>query len=214
MPTAIGRNVKLEFATAFTAAKNVTAITNASPGVATSAAHGMANGTVGYWTVPAGMVQLDGQATRVYNQAANTFELQGLSTTSYSAFSGTPTFTPVSTWGLLSETIGYNLGGGAADQLDDSKLSDVIKQIVFGLLPGDVLNVDLLSQTFNSTVMQLVEDAAIASTYLTGRITLHDGSVRVFRGVPSRPGESLSRAQLATGSFQIAVKGFALKGAA
>jgi hypothetical protein len=38
--------------------------------------------------------------------------------------------------------------------------------------------------------------------------------VRVFRGVPSRPGESLQRGQLATGSFQVAVKGLVLKGAA
>ena len=51
-------------------------------------------------------------------------------------------------------------------------------------------------------------------TYIVGRITLHDNSVRVFRGVPSRPGESLQRSQLATGQFQIAAKGVALKGQA
>lgn len=214
MPTAIGRNVKLEIALTFATAKNVTGITQASPGVATSSAHGLANGTVGYWAVPAGMVQLDGMATRVYNQATNTFELQGLSTSSFSAFSGTPTFTPVATWGLVSEAIGYTIGGAGADQLDDSKLSDVVKQILFGLPGADVITVDLLSQTYNSAVMQAIEDAALATSYIVGRITLHDGSVRVFRGVPSRPGESLSRSQLATGQFQIAAKGVALKGQA
>jgi hypothetical protein len=38
--------------------------------------------------------------------------------------------------------------------------------------------------------------------------------VRVFRGIPTRPGESLTRGQLATGSFQIKPKGFVLRGAA
>ena len=94
MTTAVGRNVKLELATAFNTAKTVTAVTLASPGVATSAAHGMSNGTVGFWTVTAGMVQLDGQATRVYNQAANAFDLQGLNTAGYSAFTA-GTFTPL-----------------------------------------------------------------------------------------------------------------------
>lgn len=214
MPTGVGRNVRLEIATTFGAAKNVTALTNASPGVATSTAHAMTNGTVGYWSVAAGMVQLDGQATRVYNQATNTFELQGLNTTSYSAWSGTQTFTPATAWGLLSEAIGYTIGGGTVDKLDDTKLADVLKQEINGLLPPDTVQIDLLSQTFNSTVMQAIEDAALAGTYLVWRITLQDGSVRVFRGSPSRPGESLQRGQLGTGSFQISVKGLVLRGAA
>lgn len=214
MTTAIGRNCKLELALTYATAKTVTAVTLASPGVATSATHAMTNGTVGYW-VPTGggMPQLDGQATRVYNQATNSFELQGLNTLLYSAWV-TGTFVPVATWGTLSEVIGYSVGGGQADALDDTKLLDVVKQEVPGLLPADTLQVDLLSQTFNSTVMQLVEDASIAGTYMVGRITLQDGSVRVFRGIPSRPGESLARGQLATGSFQFKVKGFVLRGAA
>lgn len=214
MTTAIGRNCKLELALTYATAKTVTAVTLASPGVATSTAHAMANGAVGYW-VPTGggMPQLDGQATRVYNQAANTFELQGLNTALFSAWSA-GTFVPVATWGTLAEMIGYNQGGGQAADLDDTKTTDVVEQLLPGLLPADTMQIDLLSQTFNSTVMQAVEDASIAGTYMVGRITLQDGSVRVFRGIPSRPGESLTRGQLATGSFQFKVKGFCLKGAA
>lgn len=213
MTTAIGRGVRLEVALTFAAAKTVTAVTLASPGVATSAAHALANGTVGHWAVTGGMPQLDGQATRVYNQAANTFDLQGLNTAGYSAFTA-GTFTPVATWGTLSEAIGYNIGGGQADTLDDTRLMDVVKQELNGLLPADTVQCDLLSQTFNSSVMQAIEDASIAQTYQVFRVTLQDGSTRVFRGTPSRPGESLQRGQLATGSFQIKVKGFALRGAA
>lgn len=213
MTTVVGRNVKLEIATTFGAAKTVTAVTLASPGVATSATHAMTNGTIGYWTVAAGMVQLDGQATRVYNQSTNNFDLQGLNTASFSAFTA-GTFTPATAFGTLSEAIGYSIGGGQPDTLDDTKLLDVVKQEVLGLLPSDTVQIDLLSQTFNSTVMQTIEDASIAGTYLVWRLTLQDGSVRVFRGTPSRPGESLQRSQLATGSFQIKVKGFALRGAA
>lgn len=214
MTTAIGRGVRLEIGLTYASAKNVTAVTLASPGVATSASHGLSNGTVGYWSVSAGMVQLDGQATRVYNQSTNAFDLQGLNTTGYSAFTGTQTFTPVATWGTLSETIGYQIGGGTADKLDDTKLSDVITQEIIGTLPPDTVQIDLLSQTYNSSVMQAIEDASIAQTYLVWRLTLQDNAVRVWRGIPSRPGESLQRKQLATGQFEVSCKGFVLRGQA
>jgi hypothetical protein len=214
MTTAIGRGVRLEIGLTFGSAKNVTAVTLASPGVATSTSHGMANGTVGYWAVSSGMVQLDGQATRVYNQSTNAFDLQGLNTAGYSTFSGTHTFTPVDTWGTLAEMIGYQIGGGSPDKLDDTKALDVITQEIIGTLPPDTVQIDLLSQTFNSSVMQLIEDASIQQTYKVWRLTQQDGSVRVWRGIPSRPGESLQRKQLATGQFEVSCKGFALRGAA
>jgi hypothetical protein len=214
MGTVVGRGVKLEVALTFSGAKTVTAVTLASPGVATSTSHGMANGTVGYWTATGGgMPQVDGQATRVYNQSTNAFDLQGLNTAGYSAWiSGT--FIPVATWGTLAEMIGYNIGGNSAPDLDDTKTNDVIEQFLPGLLPADSVQIDLLSQTFNGTVMQLIEDAAIQLTYQVYRVTLADGSVRVWRGIPSRPGESLQRGQLATGGFQTKTKGFVLRGAA
>ena len=66
-----GRGVRVEIAATYSAAKVVTAVTLANPGVATSAAHAMANDTVGYWSGVAGMAQLEGQATRVKNQAVS-----------------------------------------------------------------------------------------------------------------------------------------------
>lgn len=73
------------------AAKTVTGITQANPGVVTSAGHGFVNGN---WVVFAGilgMVQLNGQACIVAGAAANTFTLQdvdgnALDTTIYSAY--------------------------------------------------------------------------------------------------------------------------------
>ena len=57
-----GRNIRVEIAATYSAAKVVTAVTLASPGVATSTAHGMANDTVGYFTGVGGMAQLESQA--------------------------------------------------------------------------------------------------------------------------------------------------------
>jgi len=213
MTTAVGRNVRLEIGLTYASDKTVTAVTKALPGVATSTSHAMSNGAVGYWTASAGMVELDGQATRVYNQSTNAFDLQGLDTTGYGTFTA-GTFTPVATWGTLSEAVGYDIGGGEANLLDDTKLLDSKTRNSNGLLAPQNVTISLKNQTVNGSVMDFIESAAKALTKLVFRITLHDGSVRVFRGVPSVPGESLQSGALASGSFGVTVEGWVTKGAA
>jgi len=213
MTTAIGRNVRLEVGLTYSAAKTVTAVTKANPGVATSAAHGLANGAVGYWSVAAGMVELDGQATRVYNQATNTFDLQGLDTTNYSTFTA-GTFTPVATWGTVSEAAGFNVGGGAANLLDDTRLTDAKTKNVNGLLGAQNVSISIKSPTINGTALDFIETAARNQTICVFRITLHDGNVRVFKGVPSLAGESLQSGGLSDGTFTVTVDGWVLKGLA
>jgi hypothetical protein len=213
MTTAVGRNVRVEVGLTYSAAKTVTAVTKAMPGQATSSAHGLANGSVGYWSVPAGMVELDTQASRVYNQAANTFDIQGVDTTNYGTFTA-GTFIPVATLGTLAEAAGYEIGGGAANALDDTKLLDAKTRNFNGLLAAQNVNLTIKNQTVNSAVMDFIESAAKNLVSLVWRFTLHNGDVRVFRGTPSLPGESLQSGALASGQFTILVDGWVAKGLA
>lgn len=208
-----GRGVKVEIAATYAANKAVTAVTQAATGVATSTSHGLANDTVGYWSSVVGMVQLEDQATRVKNTAANTFDLQGLNTTNYSAFTS-GNFTPVATWSTLGEATSYDLGGGASDKLDVTTLLDVVKKEEMGLLPVQSVSMNIIAQDAPSAAMQLIEAAVQAQSKVTVRITLPTGAVRIFRGEPSLPGESVSQGAVGTGSMDFAVKGFALKLAA
>lgn len=208
-----GRGVRVEIAATYSAAKVVTAVTLANPGVATSAAHAMANDTVGYWSGVAGMAQLEGQATRVKNQATNTFELQGLNTTNYSAFTA-GNFTPVATWATLSEATSYSIGGGAAEKLDVTRLIDITKQEEQGLLPVSNVSMNVIAQDTPSAAMLLLESAVQTQGAVVVRITLPNGAVRVYRAEPSLPGEDVQQGQVGTGSLDMAVKGFVLKLAA
>ena len=56
-------------------AKNITGITQANPGVITSAAHGFNNGDEVYIDAIVGMTELNGSFYLVANKTANTFEL-------------------------------------------------------------------------------------------------------------------------------------------
>lgn len=79
-------NVAVSMQSALAAAKTISAITLANPGVVTSTAHGYSNGTYVLLSIQ-GMYQLDQKVVRVANQTANTFELEGVDTTSFQAFS-------------------------------------------------------------------------------------------------------------------------------
>lgn len=206
-----GRNVKVEIASAFATAVVVTAISQDSPGVATATALGLANGVVGYFSGVEGMVQLEGQACRVANQATNTFELQGLNTTNFSAFTGSADFITASAWQTLSEATSYQINGGAAEKLDVTTLLDVVKKEENGLLAAQSLQIDVLAQSVPSAALALIEAAAQSGTKVLLRITLNDGSVRIAYGEPSLPGESVQKGAVGTGSFDVSVKGFVLK---
>lgn len=68
--------VKIAGAYVTEASKAITGISNANPGVVTSAAHGYSNGDWVFLTGIGGMTALNGQTFKVANAAANTFTLQ------------------------------------------------------------------------------------------------------------------------------------------
>ena len=206
----IGRNVRVEVSKTETAAKTVTAVTQANPGVATSTAHGLLDGSVGYFAGVAGMSQLEGQAARVDTVLTDSFALQGINTASFPAFTA-GTFVPVTAWSTLSRAASYDIGGGDADKIDTTVLLDAIKQEANGMLAAQTVKFDLKLDTTDDEALGLVVAAAVSQAYLVFRITLADGAQRVFRGQPSMFGENVGQGALATGSFSVTVKGQLLR---
>lgn len=208
-----GRGVRVEISATYATDKTVTTVTLANPGVATSSAHGLANDTVGYFFNVVGMSQLEKQACRVKNTAANTFDLQGLNTTNYSAFTS-GSFKPVATWATLAEATSYSLGGGEADKLDVTTLLDIVRKEELGLLPVQSASLNVIAQDTPSAAMVLLENAVQTQGIVVVRITLGNGAVRIFTAEPSTPGEDVQQGAVGTGSLNMAAKGFILKLAA
>ena len=67
--------------------KAITGITRANPAVVTSAGHGYSNGDTIYISGVVGMTQVNGLFFTAANVAANTFELSGINSSSYTAYS-------------------------------------------------------------------------------------------------------------------------------
>lgn len=94
-------------------AKATTIATNASTCVVTSAAHGYADGDI--VIVTSGWSRINGKAFRVDNKADDTFELEGLdtsSTTIYPAGAGLGTVQKVSTFTQVSQVLSSSSTGG------------------------------------------------------------------------------------------------------
>lgn len=211
MGTIVGRNCKVEVALTFeTAVTNTSAITKADPGVVTSAAHGLTDGEAGFWSVSAGMVELDQQAFLVDGSDTNTFQMPGFETTSYSTFTA-GTFQMAATWGTLSESAGYGVGGGAANQLDDTRLLDSKTRNVAGNLAPQDVTIDVRNQEIDGTAMNFIGKAARAGTPVLMKISKGAQVLRVFYGVPSLPGEATQAGALASGQFSVTVPGWVVK---
>jgi len=103
----------VSLATAFGAQKAISAITNASPGVAASAAHGFANGDLVALT--SGWSRLTNKVVRVVNAAAGTFGLDGIDTSNvalYPAGSGAGSALPITGWTQITQIMDFGTNGG------------------------------------------------------------------------------------------------------
>ena len=200
-----GRNCRVEIAATYSAAKTVTSVTKAVPPVVTSTAHGLTEGTIGYFDSAAGMDELLGQAISVDATAANTFNAEGIDSTNFGTFTS-GTVTPVATWLTLSSATSYSIPEGAADELDATTLLDRIKQNQAGLMAAQNVQLSKLSD-MQLPALAVVRAAALNDGYIVVRITLSNGERRVFRGQPGLPGEEQGVGALATSGFGIKVKG-------
>lgn len=106
---------KFYFSTTFDAAKSVTAVSNASPAVATSTAHGLLDGDEVLFT--SGWEDATDTVFRVDQLTADTFALLGLNsidTNFYPPGSGTGDVKKVSTWVEIPQVLAISTSGGDA----------------------------------------------------------------------------------------------------
>lgn len=173
-------NVAIAMQSALAATKTITAITKASPGVVTSAAHGYANGDYLLLSIQ-GMHQLEDRVVRVANQAANTFELEGIDTTLFDTFSS-GTAAAITFGTSITTATSISSSGGGFDFIDTTTIHGNSKTQVPGLPAAATFTMDNIWDVSDTGLlaMKTASDAqakkAFKFTFGTG------GQIMVFAG--------------------------------
>lgn len=176
----VWKNVAVTMQSAIASAKTISAITKASPGVATSTAHGYSNGDYVYLDVN-GMHQLNEKVVRVANVTTDTFEIEGVDTTSFDTFtSGTAKEITYGTSVVTALTI--SASGGDFDFIDITTIHDAIKKQMPGMPNAISFEMDHIwdpadaGQIAMKAASDIQERRAVKFTFGTG------GKVLVFSG--------------------------------
>lgn len=144
MAVSVSNGAIIALASGYGSNLTVTALTNAAAAVATSTAHGLANGD--FVEVTSGWSRLTNKVVRVAGVTANTFELEGINTTNtgiYPASGGTGSVRKITGWTQLSQVLTSSSSGGEQQFLEYQFLeSDAQKKIpTFKTAPGLTLSV-------------------------------------------------------------------------
>jgi hypothetical protein len=125
---------------ALAAAKTITGITKASPGVVTSTSHGYSNGDIVFLTV-SGMYQINDKPVRVAGVTTDTFQLEGVDTTSFDTFSsGTAEKVTLGTSITTATTI--TSSGGNFDMINATTIHGNAKSEIPGLPEATKFDMD------------------------------------------------------------------------
>lgn len=212
MTAIVGSNVKVEVQSATVADSppiSVTAITLANPGVVTANGHGLANGDVVKFAVSGGMVQLDGQAARVANVTTNTFELEGLDTTDYDAWT-TGTIDTIESFATFASAQSISMPNPAPVKLDTTTLIQKVKTYVFGLPDAPDGSI---SGLFNpqGAAEAIIKTATQNNSSVVFRITFAAGQKRIFNAfVSGGSGFTMASNQVATATTAFTPLGYVL----
>ena len=175
----------VSIATAYGTAKAVSGITNANPGVATSTAHGLANGAL--MAVTSGWQNLNNKIVRVSASATNTFGLEGVDTTSttlYPAGSGTGSVQEITAFTQITQIMGFTTSGGDQQFSNFSFLEQNYETQIPTIFSAQSISIDIADDPSLAGYIAL-KAASDARATRAVKLALPDGSFLLYQGYVS-----------------------------
>jgi hypothetical protein len=166
--------------TASGGAKTITAITVGSPAIATSTAHGFANGDiVTIASVVGTMASTVNTTWVVTNVTANTFALANSDTSGLTYTSG-GTATPV-TWTSIANVKSFSGFDGSASEIDITYLGSTAKEFKLGLIdPGHFsIQMDQDNTDAGQTALRAAQTSGASKQF---KLTLPNSKTATFNG--------------------------------
>lgn len=200
------KNVAVAMQSALATALPITAITKASPGVATITGTVPADGA--FVQIGAnGMRQVDGRVFRVDNPVGQAFALEGEDTTNYDTFVSGGTGAQVITFGTsLTTATNVSAAGGDFDFVDTTTIHDNKKSQIPGLPNASTYTFDCIWDPADPglAAMKAASDQQAMRAF---KFTFPNGRIMVFTGyvgaslLPGGQGQQLVTTQVTITMF-------------
>lgn len=185
MAVQLPNGVLISLATTYEAAKTVSALTNASPPVATSTAHGFSDGD--FVEVTSGWSKVNNRIVRVDDSLTNSFSYEGIdasSTTLFPAGTGTGSVREISAWTQIAQILTLSSSGGDMQFATYSFLESDVENQLPTQANAQSLSMDIADDS--SLAGYIALKAAAASRALTGlKMVMPNGSILLYNGYVS-----------------------------
>ena len=175
----------VSLATAYSAAKTITAISNANPGVVTAAAHGFANGDLAVHT--SGWSNLNNKVVRVAGAVSGAYNLDGIDTTSttlYPAGSGAGSAQSITAWTQITQIMDFQTSGGDQQFANFSFLEQNFETQIPTVTSAMSISIGIADDPSLSGYIAL-KAAADQRAIRALRLQLPDGSFILYNGYVS-----------------------------
>jgi hypothetical protein len=175
----------VSIATTMGTAKTVSAITNATPGVATSTAHGFTDGDL--VIMSSGWSNLNNRVVRVDNSATNAFDIEGVDTSSATLFpsgSGVGSATEVTAFTQVTQIMGFATSGGDQQFATFSFLEQNFETQIPTITSAQTITIDIADDPSLAGYIAL-KAASDARATRALKIAMPDGSFILYYGYVS-----------------------------
>jgi hypothetical protein len=171
--------------TAFGAPKAITGITNATPGVVASNAHGFQNNDL--LIMSSGWSNLNNRVVRAAGVAANAYNLDQIDTTLttlYPAGSGVGNATPITAWTQISQIMDFQTQGGDQQFTSVSYMEQNFEIQLPTVVSAMSINISIADDP-TLAGYQALKAASDARAVRPLRLQLPDGSFLLYYGMVS-----------------------------
>ncbi len=173
-------NVTVALESGLGADKILSAITQANPGVATSAGHGLSDGDYMKYDITSGMSKLNSRVLRIAGKTADTWQIEGVDTTTYTAFvSGVANKVTFGT--EFNTLLGIDPSGGEQQYATYRLLNEDQERQIPTYRSPQVYTLRSLWDSANAALIA-AEAAADAGSEKALKITYSNGKIFVLNG--------------------------------
>ncbi len=185
MAVSLPDGATIAIATTYGAVKTVTAITNANPGVITSAAHGLLNGA--FYELKSGWQKINDRVFKAANVATNALDVTGIDTTDtnrFAAGTGVGSLREITAWTQIPQILEFTTSGGDQQFANFSFLEEDYERQLPTVTSAQSIQIGIGDDP-SLPGYQALKAAGEARAIRAVKVTLPNGAVLLYNGFVS-----------------------------